>query len=272
MTGVRNELTNLPQSADPTEIPIVDELRSIWMQRKLRNFGKQSQALDIAMCAKTSRNAIQVSVVIARMTTQFKHSFRRHRLQYLTKRRSIEVAGSGDADRSIRGKNLSIADLRLMLELALKTAKQLHLKPAQTIPMAQPQAPPLLERIPHSTDRTPLRKMQKRTSDRRKKVSMFVSIDVGNIDTCALKLLYLSKRLALNIILANDAAKQCLDEVDERGTEGLTVSTKERGNAFRMRHRNTVSKDNMTADAKCRIRVRNGNSIVKRRTGSHESC
>jgi hypothetical protein len=101
-------------------------------------------------------------------------------------------------------------------------------------------------------------------------MSVFMGIEMGNVDTGALEFLQLSESLALDVIFADHATEHGLYEVEERGTKGLAVCAEKSRNALRMRNGDAIGEDDVTAHAKSGMRVSDGDCIVERGTCCHE--
>src|SRR5579871_1303193 len=80
-----------------------------------------------------------------------------------------------------------------------------------------------LEGITNGPNRMPMSKTQERTRNSRKKMRVFVSIDVRDVDTSTLELLNLRQRLALNVVFADGSTDQGLDKIDKGWPEGLAI-------------------------------------------------
>ena len=123
------------QRAKRTKVSVVDEPRSIWMQREARKLREQCHALDIPVGTQASGDSVQVIVVVARMAAKFEVALGRECLQNLSKRSGVEMPRSGDADRSISRQHMSVMYLWLTFEPLLKTPEQLNLQPPHPVAM-----------------------------------------------------------------------------------------------------------------------------------------
>ena len=112
--------------------------------------------------------------------------------------------------------------------------------------------------------------LQQRAGDGGEEVGVFVRVDVGDVDAGALELLYLGEGFALDVVFADLAAKERLDEVDEGGTKGLAVGAEEGGDALGRRDGDAVGEDDVAADAEGRVGVGDGDGVVEGRAGGHE--
>jgi hypothetical protein len=79
--------------------------------------------------------------------------------------------------------------------------------------MTERKAPFLLKGKPNRADRSTFGHPQKRASDRRKKMSMFMRIEVSNVDPGAPNLLQLGLSLTLYLLFADRATKQSLYKI-----------------------------------------------------------
>ena len=66
------------------KVPIVDELRGVWLQRPCRKFGEQRVPLYISMGSQPGGDAVQVAIAVTGMTTEFESSLCRQRMEKLT--------------------------------------------------------------------------------------------------------------------------------------------------------------------------------------------
>src|SRR5580704_1415011 len=223
MSRAWRKFTRLPRRAVSTKLAIVDELRCVWVQRDSWNLLQQSQTLNIPMAAQSSSDAIQIAVVVTRMTAKFEDALSRQLLQNLTKRAHVEATRGGDSNSPIGRQHTRIANLRLLLEPCLETSNQLNLKPPHPTAMTQRKAPTPFERVTHSADGGDLSHAQQRASDRGKEMRMLMRIEMRDLDTGMLKLLHLSEHLALDLLFANPAPKERLNKVDKGRPETLAI-------------------------------------------------
>jgi len=99
---------------------------------------------------------------------------------------------------------------------------------------------------------------------------VLVRVGVGDGDPSALELFNLGFGLTLDVGLADMSPKKRLDEVEQRGTEGLAVGPQQGRDIPRRRSRNAVRKNDMTADAEGRSGAGDGGRIVEGGACSHE--
>jgi hypothetical protein len=78
---------------------------------------------------------------------------------------------------------------------------------------------------------------------------VFVGVDVSDADSGLLEFLNLSESLAFDLLLADFAAQECLEEVDERGTKGFAIGAEECGDGFRWGDGNAIGEEDVTAYA-----------------------
>ena len=135
-----------------TEVPIVDELRGVWMQGECGDFGEQGVALDVAMSAEPRGDAVEVAVVVAGMAAEFEGALGGHGVKDLVEGFAVEVASGGDADGSVGGEDVRFADLGLVFEMGFEAAEESHLKTANAVAVAKSQAPGLFEWVTNGLD------------------------------------------------------------------------------------------------------------------------
>ncbi len=198
------------------------------------------------------------------MAAELEGSLRWQGVQNLAKSFGVKAASRGDADASVSRQNVCIPDLRLALETALKAPESCHLEPPHKNRHARD---PLLhdcsKRLANGTDGAAFRNLEKRPRDGRKQMSMFVRVDVCDVDAGVLKLFYLRESLTFDIVPTDLAAQQSLDEVEERGAKGLAIRPKKGWDALRRRRWNPIRKDNMTTHAERRMSERNSDGIFE---------
>ena len=129
------------------ELPIVDELRSIWLQRPRGNFGEQGDAFHVPMSAETGRYEVQIAVVVAGMAAEFEGPVRRQSVQNLAKSLGIKAARRGDADASVSRQDTCVSDMRMAFEVTLKTPQSCNLETPHKAAVPETHAPRLLERL-----------------------------------------------------------------------------------------------------------------------------
>jgi hypothetical protein len=262
-------LAGVARDVECVEVPIVDELRSVWMQSYCGQLGEEGGALDVAMGAKASGDAVEVAIVVPRMAAELEGALRRHGAEYLVESFAVEVTGGRDADGSIGGEDVRVADLGLLFEAGLEAAQNFDQKSASAIAMAEGEAPGLLERLADGVDVVLLCEAEEWAEDSREEVGVFVSIEVRDRDACELELLNLSCGFADDVYFADVAEEEGLEEVDKRGAEGPAVGSDEGWDSLGWQDRDTVSKDDVAAYAEGRIGVGVGDSIVEGRACGH---
>ena len=151
-----DELAGLARNDVSAEVSIVDELGRIWMQGDCWQFGEESVALDVAMGAEASGDAVEVAVVVAGMTAEFEDPLGGHGMKDLVEGFAVEVAGGRDADGSVGGEDVRFADLGLVFEMGFETAEEFHLKTANAVAVAESEAPGLFEWVANGADGTAL--------------------------------------------------------------------------------------------------------------------
>jgi hypothetical protein len=136
------------------EVPIVDELRSIWMQGHCGHLEEQGVAFDVAMGTEASGDAIEITVVVAGMAAEFEGAIGGHGVKDLVEGFAVEVAGGGDPDGSVGGGDVRAADLGLMFKVSFEAAEEFYLKPTNAIAVAESEAPGLFEWMTNGADGT----------------------------------------------------------------------------------------------------------------------
>ena len=137
-----------------TEVPIVDELRGVWMQGECGDFGEQGAALDVAMGAEAGGDAVEVAVVVSGMAAEFEGALGGHGVKDLVEGFAVEVAGGRDADGSIGGEDVCVVDLGLAFEAGLEVAEEFDLETADAVAVSESEAPGLLEWVTNGADGT----------------------------------------------------------------------------------------------------------------------
>src|SRR5258707_5257810 len=122
------------------------------MQGDCGHFGAQGVALDVAMGAEASGDAVEVAVVVAGMAAEFEDALGGHGAKDLVEGFAVEVAGGRDADGSVGGEDVRFADLGLVFEMGFETAEEFDLKTANAVAVAKSQAPCLFEWMTNGAD------------------------------------------------------------------------------------------------------------------------
>src|SRR5271168_5442845 len=73
--------TVITQVVLSAKVPTVDELRRVWLQRPCAKLGEQRISLHVAMGSESSRDAVQIAVVVTRMTAELEGPLRRQRVE-----------------------------------------------------------------------------------------------------------------------------------------------------------------------------------------------
>ena len=149
---VVDELPGFAKGGVCAEVPIVDELRGVWMQGECGDFGAEGVALDVAMGAEASGNAVEVAVVVAGMAAEFERALGGHGVEDLVKGFGVEVAGGGDADSAAGGEDVGVADLQLLFEAGFEAAEEFDLETANAVAVAESEAPGLFEWVTNGAD------------------------------------------------------------------------------------------------------------------------
>ena len=104
----------------------------------------------------------------------------------------------------------------------------------------------------------------------REEVSVLVSVDVGDADAGTLELLHLGDGFAFDVLFADCAAQESLDEVDERWAKVFAVGADEAGDRLGRGDRSSVGEDDVTAYSEGWVGVGDGDGILERCAGGHE--
>src|ERR1700730_10373921 len=103
------------------------------MQGECGDFGEQGVALDVAMGAKASGDAVEVAVVVTGMTAELEGAVGWDGVKYFAEGLAVEVAGGGDADRSVGGEDVLVVNLGLVFEVGFEFAEEFYLKAANAV-------------------------------------------------------------------------------------------------------------------------------------------
>ena len=128
---------------------------------------------------------------------------------------------------------MGVADLGMAFEAGLEATEDFDLKAASAVAVAESEAPGVFERMADGADVERSARCEERAGDGREEVGVFVGVEVGDVDAGALEFLDLGEGFALDVLFADVAAKEGLEEVDEGGTEGLAVGAEEGGDGRR---------------------------------------
>ena len=92
---------------------------------------------------------------------------------------------------------------------------------------------------------------------------MFVGVQMGDVDSGALEFLDLGEGFAGDVLFADVAAEEGLEEVDERGAEGFAVGADEGGDLFGGQDGDAVGEYDVAAYAEGGVGVGDGDGVVK---------
>jgi hypothetical protein len=154
--------------------------------------------------------------------------------------------------------------------VGLESAQEFDLKTANAVAMAKSKAPGLFEGVTNSADGAAFGDSQERTGDGGEEMRVLVGVEVRDVDARALELLHLGDGLAFDIVFADGAAEEGLNEVEKRGAKAFAVGAEERGDGLRRRGGNPVGKDDVAAYAEGRIGVGDGDGIVECSASGHQ--
>jgi hypothetical protein len=270
LSSFGDELAGSVKNSRSSEVPVVDELRSIWMQGDCRHLGEKGAAFDVAMSTEPGGNAVEIAVVVAGMAAEFEGSIGGYGVEDLVEGFAVEVAGSRDADGSVGGGDVRATDLGLMFKVSFETAEEFHLKTTNAIAVAKSKAPGLLERVTNGANGAAFGDSQKWAGYGREEMGVFVGIDVSDGDASTLEFLHLGGGLAFDIVFADGASQQSLNEVYERGAKALAIAANETGDTVRRRDGDAVGKDDVAAHAEGGIGVGDGDGVIECVAGGHQ--
>src|ERR1700677_1767396 len=159
----------------------------------------------------------QRTVAIPRMADQLPRTTR-HGLKHRTKYMLIETPGSQNADRPV-GRQQTVF-LGQPGEGAPLAPHGVQLRPAPRAgDPGSAQAPRRLEGIAHAVHPAVLRRTEQGSQRTRKRVDMFVRVDVADGDPARLDAPYLGDSLGLDFVLTNAAAHQVTKKTSHRGPQ-----------------------------------------------------
>ena len=204
------------------------------------------------------------------MTAELVDAFGRKSGEDLGERGDGETAGGGDGDGAICGEDVGVANLGDAVEVWAETIEQVDGNAAEESAVFETAAPCGLEGIANGSDRAALGQMEKGPGNSREEMSVLVGVEVGDVDARALELLHLGEGLALDIVLADGATKEGLDEIDDGGAEGFAVAAEEGRDAVGVGDGCAVGEDDVTAYAEGGVGMGDGDGVVKRWASSHE--
>ena len=185
------------------------------------------------MGPESSGHAVQIAIVVTRVTAEFEAPLRRQRMEKLAQSGCVKMAGRRDPNSPIRSEHPRIPNLKLAFEFGLEIAEQLNLKAAKAIAVAQSEAPGSLERIANRPDGTALGYTQERSRNSREEVRVFVRVQMSNVNAGALQLLDLCKRLPFNLVFADLATDEHLHKGAQRRAKGFAIGTHQSRNTLR---------------------------------------
>jgi hypothetical protein len=176
------------------------------MRRDCGYFGQEGCALDVAVGTEAGRDAVEVAVVVAGMAAELEGALCGHGVQYFVESFAVEVPSGGDADGSVSGENVTIADLGLAFERGLEAAEEFDLEAANSFAVAESEAPGLLKWVANGADGALFCHAQQRAGDGREQMRVFMGVDVGDFDSSELELLNLGESFATDVVFTDLAA------------------------------------------------------------------
>ena len=85
-----------------------------------------------------------------------------------------------------------------------------------------------LEGVADGRDSGAFEHAEKGARDGGEEVAVFVGVDVSDSDACVLQFTDLGVSFALDLLFADAATQECLDEVEQGGAEGSSVGAEQR--------------------------------------------
>ena len=122
------------------------------MQGECGHLGEEGVAFDVAMGTEASGDAIEIAVVVAGMAAELEGAIGGHGIKDLVEGFAVEVAGGRDADGSVGGGDVGVADLGLVFKVIFEAAEELHLKTTNAIAVAKGKTPCLFEGVSNGAD------------------------------------------------------------------------------------------------------------------------
>ena len=170
------------------------------------------------MGAEAGGDAVEVAVVVAGVAAEFVGAGGWEGAQDFGESSGVELAGGGDGDGAVGGEDFCVADLRVGFEAGAQAADEADAKAAQGAALVQIERPLRFEGVADGADGGALGDVEEWAGDGGEEVSVFVGVDVGDVDAGALEFLNLGDGFAGDLVLTDSAAKQGLEEVEQRGT------------------------------------------------------
>lgn len=232
--------------------------------------GEEGIALDVAVGAEAGLDTVEVGIVVAGVAAELEDSFGGKRCEDGGEGGGVEIAGGGDADGPAGGVDVGVANLREAEEGGEAAVEDRDLQAAEGASVSEGADPGGLEWVADGADGAALGEVQERTGDGREEMSVFVGVEVGDVDSGTLESLDLGEGLALDVVLGDAAAEERLNEVGEAGTEGLAVGAEEGWDALGMGGGDAVDEGDVAADAEGGKGARDGGSVLECRAGGHE--
>jgi hypothetical protein len=252
------------------EASIVDELGRVWERQSFGQLGEESVKLDLALGAEAGGDGVEFAVIVAGMADKLPDAVG-HVSEELLERGGGEIAGGGDADGAVGGADRGGAYLAVVVETGAEAAEQLDLKAAEASAVAEGEAPGVLEGIANGADGVGFGDAQERARDPGEEVGVLVGVEVGDANAGALELVELGKGFALDLGLADLAAEEGLEEIEEGGAEASAVGAEKGGNGRGAGDGEAVGEDDVEADAEGGMGVGDGDGVVEGGAGGHKS-
>ncbi len=214
---------------------------------------------------------IEVRVVIAGVADQLPCPFGEV-LEELGEGGRVEVAGRGDADGSVGGKDGTVGEGEVALEVTLHICEQTDLEAAEVGAVTEGETPRLLERIADGVHGRLARDLEQGTVDSGEEVGMFVRVEMGHREPCGLQLSDLGEGFRADVLCSKMPPQSGGGKGDQGSVEALSVGANQGRNGVRGRDGGAVGEDDVAANAESRIAVCDGHRVREGRAICHEGC
>ena len=178
--------------------------------------------LYLARDPKAGALNLEFSIGMARMATELV-SFCLRILDQCCERRSEDIGGEcsccGYAKGAGSSSNQSWGVADEVIEARSESLKDSKLELAEERGPCVSRGPPRLERPANFANTAALCGRKDGTSDGREEVSVFMGVDMSDVDSGALELAYLSLGFAGQMVGVNTISRGCLGEVEEGSAE-----------------------------------------------------
>ena len=222
---------------------------------------------------------VEVAVVVAGVADELEGAGGWEGMEELRQGGGGEVAGGGDGNGGVGGEDgtaegLGAAELRVGLEAAFERAEELDLEAAEERARAEGereiQRPGLLEWVADGTDGGAFGYMEQGAGDGGEEVGVFVGVEVGDVDAGALEFLHLGEGLADDVVGVDGAAEEGLEEIEQRGAEGVAVGAEQGGDGFGVGDGGAVCKHDMAPHSQLGVGEGDLDGVLECGAGGHE--